>query len=295
MNADELVALSYRDLQKLAKSKNIKAKQPKDALIKAILEASDDNEDLGSKPGMTLNASAASSIFTEDGKSEAETDEEEPKAAKATKRKLSNSTEAEGSPAEADQKKPKRRRFAEFYSAPRTSSPVAANAPKHDSGSLLNVTIDLDKSAPAEDEEKEVVVDETEAETENRLDSTITFNVKRRTSVPRKSVAPLKPVSATPNVAVGARKSLLGIPLRKNLVGTPGSVRKARPSAPMSVKKVSLAANAGMTPAADRRSLASARKSVDTSKTGKYFNCCNRACCCFKILLFLSHRETSLY
>ena len=148
----------------------------------------------------------------------------------------------------------------------------------------------------AEDEEKEVVVEETEAETDNRLDSTITFNDKKRTSVPRKSVAPLKPASATPNVAVGARKSLLGIPLRKNLVGTPGSVRKARPSAPMSVKKVSLAANAGMTPATDRRSLASARKSVDTSSnTGKYFNCCNRTCCCFKILLFLSHRETSLY
>ena len=38
MDEDELIALKYRQLQKIAKAKGLKANLPKDALIKGILK-----------------------------------------------------------------------------------------------------------------------------------------------------------------------------------------------------------------------------------------------------------------
>ena len=45
MNEEELVALKYRQLQKIAKANGLKANLPKDALIKGILKCQDDNGD----------------------------------------------------------------------------------------------------------------------------------------------------------------------------------------------------------------------------------------------------------
>ena len=274
MNAEELAALSYRDLQKLAKSKNLKARQPKEVLIKAILEAGDENG-LDDPKSEALNVSVASSILTEDGKSEAETDAEEPKPAvtKSGKRKLSNSAKKE-TESVGDLNRPKRRRFAEFFSAPRTSSPIDSDSPKQKVESVMNVTIDLDKSEKQEEEEEIISANEQNTENAN-LNSTITLekSYKKRLSNPRKSSHPALTPATT---SKSARKSLLNIPLRKNIVGTPGSIRKARPSAPISTQKLALAAQSSRTPSAVRSSLAltSAKKTFsfdECSKNGNFY------------------------
>ncbi len=250
MNADELGALSYRDLQKLAKSKNIKANQPKDVLVAAILDAADETGKLEA----SFNASSTSSIITEDGKSETETDEDDPKPedTKPGKRRLSRSANEE--PAAADgHDKPKRRRFAEFIAGAKTSSPISTEPTKPASPErVLNVTVDLDKS----EEDEEVVFTTGPID---RLNSTITVEKPtKRFSNPRKSMA-------TPVVGVKPpRKSLLNIPLRKSLAGTPGSVRKIRPSAPISAKKIALAAQDPSIPA-----LASVKKPIDVGTITK--------------------------
>ncbi len=70
------------------------------------------------------------------------------------------------------------------------------------------------------------------------------------------------------------RKSLLKVPLRKSLVGTPGSVHKSRPSMPISTKKLLLAASQ-LTPSvkgqiSENGSVQKRRFSVDAARTGNY-------------------------
>ena len=45
MDEDELIALKYRQLQKIAKAKGLKANLQKDALIKGILKCQEENGD----------------------------------------------------------------------------------------------------------------------------------------------------------------------------------------------------------------------------------------------------------
>ncbi len=107
MNLEELSSLSYRDLQKLAKTKGVKARQPREALIKAILESGNDENIEKAEKGLdeTFDASIVSSIMTDDAKSEivteTETDEEEKVPeddSKSGKRKVSErSPPAKGS------------------------------------------------------------------------------------------------------------------------------------------------------------------------------------------------------
>jgi len=299
MNAEELGALSYRDLQKLAKTFNIKARQPKDALIAAILEAesgSNDNEDIPKKKGNNLNetfdASMASSIFTDDGKSsEAETDEEvtfEVVQKSGGKRKLSVSSKETTRAI----RKPKRGRYAEFYVAPRSSSPITSPTTRRSASLVvlspptrpLNTTITLESSAeksrknsltenkksvsvPGEEDEEKEILTKAESAGPMKKESTTAISNVRKSSIGGNR----KIQQAAGSRPVVPRKSLLKVPLRKSLVGTPGSVRKARPSMPISTKKMLMAA-AQITPSvnsqAEEGSIQKKRSSVEAGVKG---------------------------
>ena len=302
MNAEELGALSYRDLQKLAKTFKIKARQPKDALIAAILEAevgSNDNEDIPKKANHlneTFDASMASSIFTDDGKSsETETDEEvilEVVQKSGGKRKLSVSSKDTTKAI----RKPKRGRYAEFYVAPRSSSPISSPTTRRSASLVvlspparpLNTTITIESSAEKsrknslaekkksvsvsgeEDEEKEIL---THAESPRLMKKESPKSSTKAVSNLRKSSigGNRKIQQAAGSGPVALRKSLLKVPLRKSLVGTPGSVRKARPSMPFSTKKL-LLSTAQLTPSVNSQveegSVQKKRLSVDSTRTG---------------------------
>jgi hypothetical protein len=356
MNVEELSSLSYRDLQKLAKTKGVKARQPREALIKAILESGNVENIEKAEKGLdeTFDASIVSSIMTDDAKSEIETEpetDEEEKVpeddSKSGKRQLSErSPPAKGSKSgkrKVSERSPplkrntKRRRFAEFYSAPRSSSPISSERrPSIDEvvivtpptkvlnktitldspaviveAETLNTTITVDKISPAdktqtletkiEDEREEEILSSGKVATPVRssgrkkasLNTTITVEPEivkakvekkvetqgkvidrnpRKSSIAggnRKSILP-ESVSAL----AMKRKSLLGIPLRKSLVGSPGSIRKARPSVSMSSQKLAFAAKkmVQLTPSKTdpRKSLAagSVKKTVESSKPG---------------------------
>ena len=265
MNAEELGALSYRELQKLAKSNKISARQPKEALIKALIKTGLNSTQNEAKSHNNFNeifdASIASSIFTDDGKSEAETEDDDDtdknvEVVQPAKRKMSSGVK----------RKPKRGRYAEFYSAPRTSSPIQSETPNRRSsrGSVLvlsppptrgekktlNSTITINSSAEnsrknslakldRSDEEKEILT----GVTTQPANLNETFETKPQNSL-KNSIVDNRKISvkgSTPS-SVASRKSLLNIPLRKSLVGTPGSIRKARPSVAISSQKLAFAA-----------------------------------------------------
>ena len=301
MNAEELGALSYRDLQKLAKTFKIKARQPKDALIAAILEAevgSNDDEDIPKKANNlneTFDASMASSIFTDDGKSsETETDEEvilEVVQKSGGKRKLSVSSKDTTKAI----RKPKRGRYAEFYVAPRSSSPISTPTTRRSASLVvlspparpLNTTITIESSAEKsrknslaekkksvsvsgeEDEKKEIL---THAESPRLMKESPKSTTKAVSNLRNSSIGGNRKIQqAAGSGSMAQRKSLLKVPLRKSLVGTPGSVRKAKPSMPFSTKKLLLAA-AQFTPSVNSQfeegSVQKKRFSVDSARTG---------------------------
>ena len=360
MNVEELSSLSYRDLQKLAKTKGVKARQPREALIKAILESGNVENIEKAEKGLdeTFDASIVSSIMTDDAKSEIETEpetDEEEKVpeddSKSGKRQLSErSPPAKGSKSgkrKVSERSPppkrntKRRRFAEFYSAPRSSSPISSERrPSIDEvvivtpptkvlnktitldspaviveAETLNTTITVDKISPAdktqtletkiEDEGEEEILSSGKVATPVRssgrkkpsLNTTVTVETNVEPEIveakvekmaetqgkvsdrnPRKSsIAGGNRKSILPesvSVLAMKRKSLLGIPLRKSLVGSPGSIRKARPSVSMSSQKLAFAAKkmVQLTPLKTdpRKSLAagSVKKTVESSKPG---------------------------
>ena len=265
MNAEELGALSYRELQKLAKSNKISARQPKEALIKALIKTglNCDTTQNKAKSGKNFNeifdASIASSIFTDDGKSEAETENDDDtdknvEVVQPAKRKMSSGVK----------RKPKRGRYAEFYSAPRTSSPIQSETPNRRSsrGSVLvlsppptgekktlNSTITINSSAENSRKNSLAKLDRSEEEKEILTGGTSqpanlneTFETKPQNSL-KNSIVENRKISvkgSTPSSG-SSRKSLLNIPLRKSLVGTPGSIRKARPSVAISSQKLAFA------------------------------------------------------
>ena len=267
MNAEELGALSYRELQKLAKSNKISARQPKEALIKALIKTglNCDTTQNKAKSGKNFNeifdASIASSIFTDDGKSEAETDNDDDtdknvEVVQPAKRKMSSGVK----------RKPKRGRYAEFYSAPRTSSPIQSETPNRRSsrGSVLvlsppptgekktlNSTITINSSAENSRKNSLAKLDRSEEEKEILTGGTSqpanlneTFETKPQNSRKSSMMLENRKISvkgSTPSSGA-SRKSLLNIPLRKSLVGTPGSIRKARPSVAISSQKLAFAA-----------------------------------------------------
>ena len=293
MNVEELNALSYRDLQKFAKTKNVKARQPREALIKALLEVEkveegpEKVEESSRKVDETFDASMASSIMTDDAKSEIETDEEEVKTSKGTRK----SAKRKGSPKET-KRNPKRRRFAEFYSAPRSSSPIPSD-PTPSSESIptpnsrqsiddvivltppprvLNATITLEPSPAADFEpknEEEEILSSGKVPTPRSSGRKKSGNLNSTVNIEPKNPGKCGTgIGKTGNPII--RKSLLGIPLRKSLVGSPASVRKVRPSVPISAQKLVFAAQktVQLTPSTSRKSFAaegSVKKTADSS------------------------------
>jgi hypothetical protein len=61
MDEEELSALKYRQLQKIAKGKGLKANLPKDALIKGILKCQEENGELNTNTTETAKLESTTS------------------------------------------------------------------------------------------------------------------------------------------------------------------------------------------------------------------------------------------
>lgn len=227
MNEDTLNALSYRDLQKRAKANGVKANQPKEALIRALMSQASQTE------SAIPETDDETSILTEDGVA-SEDDAPPPKDA--------------GRPT-------KRKRFAEFYTAPLVpgakrqrrslastpGSPLKDVIPPKtpDSTPKLNTTITLE-DAPGTPTQRR---SRSKASTPQALNVTVTLDrPKAKTPTPQAS-AHKTPLAKRTSIARGSPAPKALAASVKKMPMTPRSVQKMRTSNLLSSRKKSLAAN----------------------------------------------------